>query len=143
MILMKARNRNIPLLLLKTREAMMGYFRPALSEHQLTEQQWRIVRALYEQEQLEPRELCEECCILSPSMAGILKRMEELNLIIKVPSESDKRRVMVMLAPGVAQTVEAVMEKNKLAYDELAKKVGETELIALMTQLDTMLSHLE
>lgn len=140
---MKARNRNVPLLLLKTREAMMGYFRPALSKHQLTEQQWRILRALYEKEELEPRELCQECCILSPSMAGILKRMEELNLIIKAPSEVDKRRVMVMLAPDVDKIVEAVLEENKLAYDELAKKVGEAELLILMQQLDNMLEHLE
>lgn len=140
---MKANNRNIPLLLLKTREAMMAYFRPALSKHQLTEQQWRIVRELYEKEQLEPRELCQECCILSPSMAGILKRMEELNLIIKVPSEFDKRRVMVMLAPGVDQIVESVLEENKQAYAELAQKVGEEELLALMAQLDKILLQVE
>lgn len=140
---MKARNRNVPLLLLKTREAMMAYFRPALGRHQLTEQQWRIVRALYEKDQLEPRELCQECCILSPSMAGILKRMEELNLIIKVPSESDKRRVMVMLAPGVDKIVESVLEENQAAYDELVRKVGETELLALIQQLDRILAELE
>ncbi len=140
---MKPKNRNIPLLLLKSREAMMAYFRPALAKHQLTEQQWRILRALYEQEQLEPRELCQECCILSPSMAGILKRMEELNLIVKVPSAFDKRRVMVTLSAGVDLMVEDVLRENRLAYDALAKKVGEDALLDLIGKLDVFLAKLD
>ncbi len=140
---MKPRNRNVPLLLLRAREAMMAYFRPALSKHQLTEQQWRILRALHEKEQLEPRELCQECCILSPSMAGILKRMEELNLIIKVSSKFDKRRVMVTLASGIGEMVEDILRENLAAYDALAKKVGEEELKTLMAQLDGMLERLD
>lgn len=140
---MKPKNRNIPLLLLRAREAMMVYFRPALSKRQLTEQQWRILRALYEEKQLEPRELCQQCCILSPSMAGILKRMEELNLVVKVPSDFDKRRVMVTLAAGVDGMVEDILKENLAAYDLLAKKVGEQEMKDLMAQLDNVLKHLE
>ncbi len=121
----------------------MVYFRPALSKRQLTEQQWRILRALYEEKQLEPRELCQQCCILSPSMAGILKRMEELNLVVKVPSDFDKRRVMVTLATGVADMVEDILRENRAAYDLLAKKVGEQEMKELMAQLDNVLKHLE
>ncbi|MBS7838431.1 homoprotocatechuate degradation operon regulator HpaR [Wohlfahrtiimonas chitiniclastica] len=140
---MKPRNRNIPLLLLQAREAMMAYFRPALSKYQLTEQQWRILRALNEKEELEPHELCQECCILSPSMAGILKRMSELDLIVKVPSTLDKRRVMVRLAPGIDQMVEDILEENRAAYDELVRKVGEEEMRDLVSRVDSMLKRLQ
>lgn len=140
---MKTKKRNIPLLLLKTREAMMEYFRPALIKHQVTEQQWRILRALYEHEQLESRELCEQCCILSPSMAGILKRMEELNYIIKTPMPEDKRRVMVTLAPGTEQLIEAVLDENKESYETVAQKIGEKELTQLVERLDHVLQKLK
>lgn len=136
---MDTMQRNIPLLLMRAREVMMQNFRPILNKRNLTEQQWRILRALYEAKELEPRELCEICCILSPSMAGILKRMEDLDLIIKVPSKFDRRRVEVLLAPGVETLVEEVLEENIKAYDEFATKVGDEVLYQLEDVLDQLL----
>lgn len=127
--------KNIPLLLMRVRESMMRNFRPILTQWNLTEQQWRILRALYASHKLEPRELCDICCILSPSMAGILKRMEELNLIIKVPSETDKRRVLVEMAPGVQSMVKKILEANMQAYDAFAKEIGENLLMELEENL--------
>jgi hypothetical protein len=40
------RHRNLPLLLLQARERVIARFRPILNAHGITEQQWRIVRAL-------------------------------------------------------------------------------------------------
>ena len=59
----------------------MARFRAILNQHGLTEQQWRIVRALLEPAPLEPRQICERCQHLSPSLAGVLARMEELGLV--------------------------------------------------------------
>ena len=39
-------HRNLPLLLLQAREAVFARFRPLLNAVGLTEQQWRVVRAL-------------------------------------------------------------------------------------------------
>lgn len=91
-------NRDLPQQLLKARDALMSHFRPVLNHFGVTEQQWRILRALDEHEQLEPRELCELCQMLSPSMAGVLARMEELGLVRRARM-ADARRVMVSLAP--------------------------------------------
>lgn len=124
---------NIPLLLMRTREVMMQGFRPILNQRNLTEQQWRILRAIYEHKQLEPRELCELCCIISPSMAGILKRMEDLDLIVKVPSSIDKRRVKVSLAQGMEEKIEEILVENHKAYHDFAAKVG-TELLNKLEQ---------
>ena len=89
--------RNLPQLFLKAREELLCHFRPIISHFGLTEQQWRILRALGEMEQLEPREICEHCHILSPSMTGVLSRMEEMDLgtLSRVPE--DQRRVVVRL----------------------------------------------
>ena len=38
---------------------MIARFRPLLAEHDLTEQQWRIIRVLLESGPLEPREILE------------------------------------------------------------------------------------
>lgn len=136
---METPQKNIPLLLMRVRELMMSNFRPILTEWNLTEQQWRILRALYESHTLEPRELCEICCILSPSMAGILKRMEELELIVKVPSKTDKRRVLVEMAPGVGVMVKKILAANMQAYDDFASQIGDQLLTSLEENLVSVL----
>ncbi|HYE39716.1 MAG TPA: homoprotocatechuate degradation operon regulator HpaR [Ramlibacter sp.] len=91
-------HRNLPQLLLKARERLMAHFRPIINHFGLTEQQWRILRALDEHGQLEPWALCEMCQILSPSMAGVLARMEDSGLVTRERMPEDQRRVMVRVA---------------------------------------------
>ena len=43
---MREFSRSLPMSLLRAREAVMRQFRPSLRNHGLTEQQWRILRAL-------------------------------------------------------------------------------------------------
>ena len=48
---------NMPQLLLKTRDSLLQHFRPILNHFGVTEQQWRIMRALNESPTLEPLSL--------------------------------------------------------------------------------------
>jgi homoprotocatechuate degradation regulator HpaR len=85
-------HRNLPMLLLRAREGVLAHFRPILKAHGVTEQQWRIVRVLMEQGPQEPRQLVDLCCISSPSLAGILARMDELQLVQRERVGHDQRR---------------------------------------------------
>ena len=92
------RHRNLPMLLLQAREAVMAQFRPILNAHGVTEQQWRVLRALWQSEAsepLEPRQLSDACQIVGPSLAGVLKRMEETGWVQRAKMASDQRRVRV------------------------------------------------
>jgi homoprotocatechuate degradation regulator HpaR len=89
---------NLPQRLLKARDSLMAHFRPILNHFGVTEQQWRILRSLDEHGQLEPRELCDMCQISSPSMAGVLARMEELGMVARARMEGDQRRVTVRIS---------------------------------------------
>ena len=40
--------RSLPIALLRARETLMSRFRPLLAAHNVTEQQWRVLRVLYE-----------------------------------------------------------------------------------------------
>src|SRR6202162_6532427 len=95
----KLRHRNLPFLLLAARERVIARFRPILNAHGITEQQWRIVRALIDTGPLEPREIGELCRISSPSLDGVLSRMEELGYIRRKRLDDDQRRVRVSLTP--------------------------------------------
>lgn len=74
---------SLTLALVQAREATKTYFRPALNEMGLTEQQWRVICTLYQYDELENNHLAELTCILRPSLTGIVNRMAEQNLIIK------------------------------------------------------------
>ena len=91
------RHRNLPQLMLQAREALMAQFRPILNDNGVTEQQWRIVRALLIDGPLEPRQLCERCQISSPSIVGVLARMEEAGLVERERMSDDQRRVRVSI----------------------------------------------
>jgi homoprotocatechuate degradation regulator HpaR len=129
-------HRNLPQLFLKAREALMAHFRPVLNHYGVTEQQWRILRALDEHEQLEPREICELCQILSPSMAGVLARMEELGLVGRERVAADARRVMVRLAPAGDALFDEIAPLIDRQYRLMEKAWGKEVVDGLSLALD-------
>lgn len=128
--------RNLPHLLLKARDRLMSNFRPTLNRFGVTEQQWRILRVLDEYEQLEPRELCEMCQILSPSMAGVLARMEDLGLIKRNRLQEDQRRVMVRLAAKGDKLITEIAPLIDARYHELEKTFGKKVFEDLFSALE-------
>lgn len=54
---------SLTIALLRAREAAMSYFRPIVKRHNLTEQQWRIVRILAESPSMDFHDLAYRACI--------------------------------------------------------------------------------
>ena len=117
-------HRNLPQLFLKARESLMSHFRPVLNHFGVTEQQWRILRALDEHGQLEPREICDLCQILSPSMAGVLARMEEMGLVERKRVAADQRRVMVSLAHKADLLIDEIAPLIERQYQLIEQAYG-------------------
>lgn len=132
--------RNVPQLLLKTREALLCHFRPIITHFGLTEQQWRILRTLSENESLEPREICEKCHILSPSMAGVLSRLEAMDLVKRSRFADDQRRVQVSLTEKSEKLVAEMAPLIEQQYVLLEESLGKELLSELYTVLDQVLA---
>ena len=122
-------HRNLPQVFLKARDCLMAHFRPILNHFGLTEQQWRILRTLDEHGQLEPREICTLCQILSPSMTGVLARMEDMQLIRRSRVDGDQRRVLVQLAEKGDQLMAELAPLVEAQYREIERAFG-TQLFA-------------
>jgi homoprotocatechuate degradation regulator HpaR len=129
-------HRNLPQLFLKARDSLMSHFRPILNHYGLTEQQWRILRALDEHAQLEPREICDLCQILSSSMAGVLARMEEIGLIQRSRIEADQRRVLVRLAQKGDDLIDEMAPLIELQYQYIEQAFGKKIFDALSSALE-------
>jgi len=119
-------HRNLPLLLLRAREDVIARFRPILHAHGVTEQQWRILRALAETEPraLEPRQICDLCTLSSPSLTGVLARMDELGLVARRRIDADQRRLLVSLTPKSRAIVRRMAPLVEREYQALEAAVG-------------------
>lgn len=136
--LMRKYEDSIPLKLLKAREVTMGFFRPVLQEIPLTEQQWRIIRALDEHGELESKQLAELCCILSPSLTGIISRLEQQDYIQRRRSPEDQRRVLISLTSNAKEMFDKVRPSLEACYQEITEQFTREN----MEQLDKLLNQL-
>ena len=95
---MREFSRSLPMSLLRAREAVMRQFRPSLRDHGLTEQQWRILRALASVETIEVTELARVAFLLGPSLSRILRDLEARHLIERRVAKADLRRGVVSIS---------------------------------------------
>src|SRR4030088_1769981 len=138
----KLRHRNLPLLLLQAREQVIARFRPMLNEHGITEQQWRIVRALIDTGPLEPREIGELCRISSPSLAGVLSRMEELGYIKRKRFDHDQRRLRVSLTPRSRALSRRMAPQIEATYHDIETEIGTEFSAGFYRALDQLIGAL-
>lgn len=123
---------SLTLSLLQAREAAMAFFRPLLNEHDLTEQQWRVIRILKQHGELENYQLAELACILKPSMTGVLGRLERDGLVRRQKAAQDQRRVFVTLTEGGEACFASMKEGMEANYQKIQAQFGEEKLQQLM-----------
>ncbi len=135
-------NRNLPLLLLLARESVIRQFRPVLNAHGVTEQQWRVLRVLVERGPTEPRELVMLCGISSPSMAGMLARMDDLGWVARKPMAGDQRRVLVSTTARSRALAARIAPKVDAIYARIEAQLGTEFKRHLYGSLDRLIEDL-
>lgn len=129
----------LPQHLLRAREAVMAYFRPVLNGFGLTEQQWRILRLLDDRGELEAGMIADLACILSPSLTGILVRMEKAGLIHRRRDTVDSRRLIVSATEEGRALTRRIAPLSESCYEQIESYFGRDKL----AQLIDLLSELE
>jgi homoprotocatechuate degradation regulator HpaR len=140
---MRAFARSLPMQLLRAREAVMQRFRPMLHRHGVTEQQWRVIRALVEPETADIGTLAEQCCILPASLTRIVDTLEAKKLVARRAHPADQRRVVVEITAAGRKLFQAVAPHSEAHYREIAALVGAERLDAFYALLDELLGRLE
>lgn len=134
----KFEHRNLPMLLLQARESVMRYFRPHLKKYGLTEQQWRVIRALDTHGEMEVGRLADVSSIVGPSLSGVLERMERDDLITRFRVSTDQRKVIVELTEKSKELIDSMQKSIDKQYQVLEKMVGLESLISLYGLLDEL-----
>jgi homoprotocatechuate degradation regulator HpaR len=121
--------------LLRARESVMRHFRPSLRAHGLTEQQWRILRALASIDDIEVTELARLAYLLGPSLSRILRDLETRRLIERRVVKADLRRSMVSITANGLRLIKAVAPSSEAIYAELTRRFGARSLADLQEML--------
>ena len=135
---MREFSRSLPMSLLRAREAVMRQFRPSLRNHGLTEQQWRILRALSSVDEIEVTELARLAFLLGPSLSRILRDLEARQLIERKAAETDLRRAVVSISPKGLKLIEAVAPTSEAIYAAITKRFGARRLAELQEMLTAL-----
>ena len=125
--------------LLRAREAVMKQFRPSLRRHGLTEQQWRILRALAAVDAIEVAELARVAFLLGPSLSRILRDLDARQLIERRTAKADLRRGVVSISQRGLKLIELIAPTSEAIYAAITQRYGAQKL----AELQDMLAALE
>ncbi len=134
-IALRAFEDSLPMALMQARESVMRYFRPVLSEHDLTEQQWRVLRALRDVDgPMSVGQLAERTFLLGPSLSRMLASMDERDLIERATA-SDARRAEISISARGLELVSEITPSSEHAYGRIDALLDPGELDVLYVLL--------
>lgn len=132
--------KSLPIMLLRAREEVMKRFRPMLKAHDLSEQQWRVLRVLREQGPSEPTVLAEQSVILTPSLTRILQNLETRGLVERKRHTEDGRRQVAALTKPGRELIETITPQSAAIYAKLEQDFGKDDTHKLMQLLRQLAS---
>ena len=135
-------SQSLPMLLLRGREAVMRYFRPSLLESGVTEQQWRVLRALSTADEMEVMILANATYLLAPSLSRILKDLQRRGLVKRRSDRRDARRNLVAITPMGNELIDTLSPHSEMIYAEIARCFGQKNFDALQNLLRQLESDL-
>lgn len=110
---------SLPMLLYRALDGVMPRFRRIFSSVGLTEQQWRVLRVLWEHEAIAQNVLADIALIPAPSLVGVLDRLAAGGLIVRQRSDNDRRIVQVAATAAGRELEERLMPEVAAAYADL------------------------
>lgn len=133
-------SRSLPIALLRAREAIMSKIRPVLARHDISVQQWRVLRVLNEVRFLEASEVAERAAILAPSLTRIIKTLEGRQLIRSGRFDKDGRKLLLAITPSGVALIEEVLPTSMQLYDEIDRLWGREKVEQLLNLLEALIA---
>lgn len=137
---------SLPMGLLRARESTMRLFRPLLAEHSVTEQQWRVLRALSSAvEPLTVGQVAERTYLLGPSLSRIVANLDDRGLIQRSTGDDQRSSLLALTTDGEA-TVDAIGPHSEAVYNQIESAFGKrrlSQLLAELAELEELVSEVE
>ena len=98
-----------------------------IQAYDLTDQQWRVLRALWDQKHLTSAEISQITILPTPSLVGILDRLEKKGLIGRLRSIEDRRHVHIIPTQAGRDLQEQILPKVEKIHDDFMQRVTAKE----------------
>ncbi|WP_346772428.1 homoprotocatechuate degradation operon regulator HpaR [Chelativorans sp. AA-79] len=128
--------RSLTIALLRSREKLMSRMRPLLASHNITEQQWRVLRAINEEQEVDATDVAQRSCIMAPSLTRILRHLEERGLIARRRDVNDGRRTMLSMTDKGVRLIAEVAPESRRIYGDVRARFGEERFELLLDLLE-------
>ena len=135
---MPTTNRSLPIALLRARERVMGPIRTLLSDVDLTEQQWRVLRVVQESGAIDPTQIAEQACLLLPSLTRILQKLEDKKMISRARDQLDRRKQVITITPSGEAVIADNLDASLALVASTRAKMGEDRYEALLDLLNEL-----
>ncbi len=139
---MRSLEHSLPLKLLRAREAVMDHFRPHLHAHGVTEQQWRVLRALAESGPADAGTLAKRVYLLMPSLSRILRDLAAAGLLKRTRKAADGRVAVISLTPKGRNLFQRMSEESEQIYAALETAIGAAKFELLAGELEQLIELL-
>ena len=121
----------------------MDRFRPLLQVHDITEQQWRVLRVLHETGPVDATLLAKQAAVLGPSLTRMLRALGSRGFIAQSRDQSDRRRSLISLTAKGAAFLDMVAPQSAAIYDAIEDAVGTEAIERLLDGIDDLLDALD
>jgi homoprotocatechuate degradation regulator HpaR len=126
---------SLAIALLRAREAVMNRFRPLLKRHDLTEQQWRVLRVLTECSCCDAGQLAQSSCIHPASLSRILRALETRGVLRTATAKHDSRRVEVALTDAGRVVYRRMAADSESIYRQIERELGSAALASTLQSI--------
>jgi homoprotocatechuate degradation regulator HpaR len=133
-------SRSLPMMLYRALDTVMPRFRKIFNEFGLTEQQWRVLRVLWEHQDIAFHQLADITLIPAPSLVGVIDRLSHSGLVERRRSDSDRRKVSVLATRKGKALERKVRPRVEEAYAELQSAINKKDWNQLIDGLDRLVS---
>lgn len=116
--------RSLAIACTRGREAIVKRFQNLLASQGFTEQQWRVLRVLYDFEPVPLAELCRLCCIHKVSMTRIVRTLMQRDLVTRQRQDADRRAYDVSLTPAGRRLLSEMTPVANDIYQSIARDFG-------------------
>ncbi len=116
----------------------MESFRPILKSNNVTEQQWRVIRALFEMGESNAQDLAKASSILSPSLSRIISRLLADGIVSRLVSPDDQRETILKLSAKGNKLHDKIGGPVEKKYSEIQQRMCPERLATLYELLNEL-----
>jgi homoprotocatechuate degradation regulator HpaR len=132
----------LPTSLLRARDAVTRQFRAILREHDLSEQQCRVLVALARRDRISVLKLARAADLLGPSLSRILRDLDQRGMITRESTQKDLRSALILITAEGRAVIESMSRKAEPIYAKIVARLGVDQLLSLRDLLNHVERHL-